>query len=165
MTLRVSELLGDIGESRFDSLRRDYVDIPWFDARKPTQRVCSQPGTEIELALAGGTFISDGAVLWTDQLTALVARRALEQCCRITFSLAAETQLVIREATILGHALGNQHIPVEFDGEDLLFPILTSESILSDSIAKLGLTTINVHFGQERLFAQAPPTEAIGAGL
>jgi urease accessory protein len=165
VTLRVSELLGDIGESPFDSLRCDYVDIPWFDARKPTQRVCSQSGTEIELALAGGTFISDGSVLWTDQLTALVARRALEQCCRITFSLAAETQLVIREATILGHALGNQHIPVEFDGEDLLFPILTSESILSDSIAKLGLTTINVHFGLERLFAQAPPAKAIGAGL
>jgi urease accessory protein len=164
VTLRVSELLGTSGDSAFSSLRHDYVDFPWFDARKSRQRVRSQAGTELELCLEGGTFISDGAVLWADGTTALVARRVPEQCCRITFSRSAEPQLAVRDATILGHALGNQHIPVEFDGNDLLVPVLTSESVLTDTIARLGLTTIEVHFGQERLFAQSPPTKAIAAG-
>lgn len=159
MSARVEEVLGQINEPRFEGLRRDYVDMPWFDARKPRQRVRSQSGTELELCLAGGTFISDGAVLWADKDSAVVARREPAQACRITFLPTADSELAIREATVLGHALGNQHIPIEFDGADLLAPILTSESVLGDTIAKLGLTTVEAHFGEERLFAQAPATK------
>ncbi len=163
MTARVTELLGTIDERRFRELRRDYVDVAWFDARKSRQRVVSEGRIELELCLPAGAFISDGAVLWAGQDSVLVARREPARACRISFSASADPLTALREAAILGHALGNQHVPIEFDGEELLAPVLTSDAVMTETIERLGLATVEVHFGEERLFAHEPATKFAAA--
>jgi urease accessory protein len=52
----------------------------------------------------------------------------------------------VRAAALVGHAFGNQHVPVDVQGTVLRMPVTTSEEIARATVAALGLDGVAVSF-------------------
>ena len=161
--LHIEQLDGYIADEQFDSLRCDYIDVPWFDAGKRRQLLRSELGEELEINLKVGSFLRAGAVLAADRQRAIVVRRALARAVRVSFAADADDCLLLREVAVLAHSFGNQHTPIQFYGGDLVAPILTSDAVVAESINNLNLTAVELAFLDFRLFEHAPPGNRIAS--
>ena len=123
------------------SLERDVVKLDWEARQKCRQRLRTEAGRELGLALPTGTVISPGDILYRDAEVEIVVEGLPEKV------------LVLRPDKIENHGLvcyqiGNLHRPIEFDDGAILVPY---EPVLENQLSRLGL-----HFTiEERVFTHA----------
>lgn len=134
----VETILGDVTDPALAGRRVCPVDIGWGDARKHRQVVRAADGREIEIRLARGAFLYDGAVLWDDGEEIGVVRRPAEDAIVLDFADNAGVDGV-RGALLLGYWLGNQHAPLEVSDKQLRTPLFTGTQTALQTLHRLGL--------------------------
>lgn len=146
---------------RFDPARDasdavDFLEIPWADATKRRLRRPTKGGLDFAISLEHSEYLFHGAVLLNDDEHVVVVSRPEEAALIIDLSQNGTTQEVLKRAALIGHAFGNQHIPIEVDNFSILAPVLTSESVMDKTIRDLGLGDLPFRFGTVRLGVSRP---------
>ncbi len=154
--LLVREILGDVGEERFSGRRIDRVRIGSVAASKRRQRLTTDAGLDVAVDLERNSYLREGAVLADDGKVVVVVERAPGP--PLVIRLAAGPDLIAR-AVRLGHAFGNQHVPVEVVDDEIRVPITTSPEIAAQTVRALGLGDVELRiadmpFGRERPLAR-----------
>jgi urease accessory protein len=127
----VTELLGSADEPRFAARRTDRLFVAWNDASKRRLRAMTEDGVDVAIDLPRGSYLRSRAVLSDDGRTIVVVARTPERV------------LVVRltdpeQGALIGHAFGNQHVPIEVRGDELHVPITTSEKLALETVRRLG---------------------------
>ena len=154
--LLVNEL-SDRSEDELDPSRLvERVAVAANDAAKRRQRLTTDAGTEIAIDLPRGTFLRHNAVLVDDGQRAIVVERTPEEVLRLRIANALPAGDRVAAALRLGHAFGNQHVPVEIADGEVRVPITTSREVAERTVRALGLTGIEIDFAEVRLAADRP---------
>ncbi|MDX6567049.1 MAG: urease accessory protein, partial [Gaiellales bacterium] len=69
----------------------------------------------------------------------------------------------VERAALLGHAFGNQHVPVDVEGGDLRVPLTTSEAVARFTVEALGMSGLRVTV-EDVALARRTPLHAKGHG-
>ena len=142
--LLADAILGDEGEARFAGRRVEHLDVAWDEAPKRRLRRHTDAGTDVAVDVPRGSYLADGAVLHADDDRIVAVRRPSEPALVVAFHLTAPAERLAADALALGHAFGNQHVPVEWAGDRALVPLTTSEAVARATVEALGLTTARV---------------------
>jgi urease accessory protein len=86
----------------------------------------------------------------------IVAERRAEPTLVIRFDPHAPRQRLAEQALRLGHAFGNQHVPVEVDGAEARVPLTTSERVARATVDALGLDSVCVEVASVALGRDVP---------
>jgi urease accessory protein len=156
--LVVSELLGDAAEPRFAGRRRDPIPVTHADAAKRRLRVVSEGGVDVAIDLPRGSYLSDGAVLHDDGARILVVERAPEEALVVRFLGSLSREELTEAAVRIGHAFGNQHVPVDVAGGAILVPVTTSAELAEETVHGLGLRGVEVGVARVKLGRRGPLT-------
>jgi urease accessory protein len=152
----VREILGSAGDPRFAGRRVERLLLDWAEASKGRLRRTAEDGTDIAVDLPRGTYLAEGAVLADDGERIVVVRRRPERALVVHLDAGSSPSALVRAAVLLGHALGNQHVPVEVDGLDLRVPLTTSEEIARATVDRLALDGLRVEIEDVALGAHGP---------
>lgn len=148
--------LGHLGEERFAGRPVDELLLDSAEAVKRRLRRTSAAGRDVALDLERGSFLRAGTVLAELDGEIVVALRRPERALVVRFSDALGSERLWQQALALGHALGNQHVPVEVAGAELRIPVTTSESVLAEAVRRLGLDGLAMSFEDVRLAEERP---------
>ena len=151
--LLVQEILGDASEPRFAGRRVERLPVDSASAAKRRLRLETDAGSDIAVDLERGAYLRDGAVLFDDGERIVVVDRTPESA--LVVRLAPGPDLVA-QAVRLGHAFGNQHVPVEVEGNEIRVPVTTSREIAEQTVRALGLDTIELRFADLPLGRERP---------
>jgi urease accessory protein len=154
--LVVASLLGDADEPRFDGRRRESVPVPEADAAKRRLRLSSETGADVAIDLPRGTYLHDGAVLHDDGERILVVERPLEEALVIRFAPSLGHDALVEAAARIGHAFGNQHVPIEVVDGAVLVPITTSAELASETVRALHLEGLEAEHARVKLGRRRP---------
>lgn len=154
--ITVLEIFGDATEARFAGRRIDRLPVAWSDAAKSRLRLRTEAGEDVGITLQRGSYLHHGGVLADDGDRIIVVERVREEVLIARFSRDLPVEAIIAAAVRLGHAFGNQHVPVEVDGNEVRIPITTSRQIVADTVNALNLTGLSIEFGQARLGSERP---------
>jgi urease accessory protein len=157
----VRRIRGHVDEPPFAGRPIDGLPLDSSDAAKRRLRVRTRGGVDVALDLERGTYLFAGAVLDDDGQRLIVVERRPEEALIVAFSTALDRVALIDRAVRIGHALGNQHVPVELEGAELHAPITSSREVVLESISRLGLDGIEIRFGDVRL-GRDRPLERLG---
>jgi urease accessory protein len=142
--LQVGEILGHAGESRFRGRRVERLSVDWVEASKRRLRRRTDGGTDVAIDVARGTYLADGAVLADDGERIVVVERRREPALVVRLDPALPPGELARAAVLVGHAFGNQHVPLDVEGREIRVPLTTSESVARATVEALGLTGVEV---------------------
>lgn len=154
--LRVATILGRASERRFAGRRREHVVIAYDEASKARLRRVTEAGTDVAISLARGTYLAEGSVLHDDGERILVVARRPAPALVVRFATDLHADELIRQAALLGHAFGNQHVPIEVAGREVRIPLTTSEQVAAATVAALGLEGVEVDFAALPLGREGP---------
>lgn len=118
--------------------KRDLVRLDWEARQKCRQRLRTEAGREIGLALPTGTRLSPGDVLYRDADVEIVVEGEPER----VFVLHLEKREVFGLAC---YQIGNLHRPIGFDNGAILVPY---EPVLEKQLIRLGFA----YTVEERVF-------------
>lgn len=154
--LLIRGILGDASEPRFAGRRVERLLVDSHDASKRRHRGTTDTGTDVAVDLERGSYLRHGAVLADDGSTIVVVERRPEEAMivRISPELAPEERLA--QAVLLGHAFGNQHVPLEVEGGEIRVPITTSRELAAETVRRLGLPGAEMTFDLVRLGCEGP---------
>lgn len=150
--LVVHEIIGQLGEDRFARRRIERVLVGRADAGKARLRVRTEAGTDVGIVLRRKEYLADGAVLADDGERIIVVERAPEEVAVVRLHGTADPGL-LADAVRLGHAFGNQHVPIEVAGEEVVLPVTTSRDVVAETLERLGLAHASLSF-ESRPFAR-----------
>jgi urease accessory protein len=156
-------ILGDHDDPAFAARERDELRVTWAEAGRRRLRRATASGRDAAVDLPRGAFLADGAVLHDDGARIIVVARTPEPALVIRISDALEPDERVRRAALLGHAFGNQHVPVDVDGSDLRVPLTTSETVARLTVDALRLDGLSVTV-EEVALARRAPLHATGHG-
>ena len=159
--LLLAAILGDRDEQRFAGREIDELSVTWAEAGRRRLRRATASGRDTAVDLPRGAFLFDGAVLHDDGTRIVVVARTPEPALVIRMSESLDPDERVRRAALLGHAFGNQHVPVEVEGADLRVPLTTSEAIARLTVEALGLSGLTVCV-EEVALARRTPVHATG---
>ena len=125
-------------QKRLSPPERDLVKLDWEARQKCRQRLKTEAGREIGLALPTGTRLSPGDVLYRDAEVEIVVEGKPEKVC----VLRLEKRKVFGLAC---YQIGNLHRPIGFDDGAILVPY---EPVLEKQLTRLGFT----YTVEERVF-------------
>ena len=108
----------------------DVLRLPRADLARRRLRTTTEAGHEIAIALPRDQQLFDGALLALTDAAALIVRVETERWLRVA---PRDTGAALR----LGHACGNLHWRVRFDGPHLLIAVETGEQVYLDRLALL----------------------------
>jgi urease accessory protein len=151
--LLVREILGDASEPRFAGRRIERLPVDSATAAKRRLRLTTDAGRDLAVDLERGAYLRDGAVLWDDGERIVVVERTPEAA--LVVRLAPGPDLVAR-AVRLGHTFGNQHVPVEVEGDEIRVPITTSRELAEQTVLALGIGALEVSFADVPLGRERP---------
>lgn len=156
--LLVREIVGSLDDAPFSGRRVERLAVDWSQASKRRLRAETDGGTDvaIDLPRGAGSYLADGAVLHDDGERVVAVSRTLEPALVVRFDASLPRGVVIGAAARLGHALGNQHVPLEIDGGTIRAPLTSSEAVARRTVADLGLEGVSVAVEPAALGAQAP---------
>lgn len=154
--LLVRRILGHIDEPRSAGRPADSLPLDSTDATKRRLRVTTREGVDVALDLERGAYLFAGAVLDDDGERLIVVERPPEEALVVWFSPALDRASLVERAARIGHALGNQHVPVELEDGKLRAPITTSREFVEESIARFGLDGIEHRFADVPLGRDRP---------
>jgi len=150
------EILGDQADEVYEGRRVDAVAVTAADASKRRLRVVSKMGVDVAIDLPRGAFLRDGAVLADDGERLIAVSRTPEEvmCVKIGRHLDADSR--VAAALRVGHAFGNQHVPVEVVGEELFVPLTTSRDVATRTLERLQLEGVEARFELRALACERP---------
>lgn len=144
------KIIGKVEDRVFAGRDVEWIDVPSFEAAKRILRRKTESGLEIAIELPRGSYLSDGAVI-ADTGDAIIAiRRQPEEALVIRFDSTADLELVVEDASRIGHTFGNQHIPIEVHGLEIRVPVTTSQSVIEHTLGHIGLRAAKTSFEQVR---------------
>ena len=144
--LLVEEILGRGGDPRYAGRSVDRLLVTSSAAAKRRLRARTEAGTDIALDLPRGSYLEHGAVLFDDGERIIVAVRKPEEALVIRLSSTLDRAEVVRQAASIGHAFGNQHVPLEVVEGEIRVPITTSRDIAAATVERLALEGAEVSF-------------------
>jgi urease accessory protein len=154
--LLAREILGREDQPLFAGRRVEALEVAWDEATKRRLRRETDAGTDVAVDLPRGSYLSDGAVLLDDGERIVVARRRPEAALVVRFDRTAPPARLVEEALRLGHAFGNQHVPLDVDDGGVRIPLTTSEAVARATVQALGLTAVRVEVAAVALGHQRP---------
>jgi urease accessory protein len=161
--LLVRTILGSSDEARFVGRRIERLSLTSVDASKRRFRSRTESGTDVAVDLARGSYLEDGAVLFDDGERIVVVEREPEDALIIRLSRALEYAELVRQAASIGHAFGNQHVPLELVDGEIHVPITTSREVAAATARGLHLEGADISFGPVP-FGRKRPLNAIAHG-
>ena len=156
MTVFVTQLRGDAGQAEFAGRRRVDVPVAWDEASRRRLRRTAADGTDVAIDLGPDSYLADGAVLDDDGERLLVVTRSPEPTLLIRFDLSLPGAQLVQQATAIGHAFGNQHVPVDVAEGEVRVPLTTSERVARATVEALGLDGVTMAVSAVALGATAP---------
>jgi urease accessory protein len=162
VTVYATTVLGGVGDPRFGGRRVVAVPVAWDEASRRRLRRTAADGTDVAIELAGGGYLADGAVLDDDGERVIAVVRPPERALVIALDLGAAPTTLVEQALLIGHAFGNQHVPVELAGSEVRVPLTTSETVARRTVDALGLDGIVVAVRDVTLGLRRPLTIAHG---
>jgi urease accessory protein len=154
--LRATKILGHSSDERFAARRVERLVVDAAEASRHRLRRETDKGTDVAIDLPRGTFILDGAGIADDQSTIIVAERKPEEALVVRLSEALHPQQRLEQAIRLGHAFGNQHVPIEVENEEVRIPVTTSRSVVQATVEALGLEGAEFSFARVQLGRDRP---------
>ncbi|WP_046866696.1 urease accessory protein UreE [Microvirga massiliensis] len=151
-----TEILGQAEESRFADRKVEVVSLDAHDATKRKLRRTTDTGTDIGIDVAPGTYLSHGAVLADDGTRIIVVERRPERVMIARLKQELGPVMLVHLAARIGHAFGNQHVPIEVDGYEIRVPLTTSEEVAKRTVGDLHLHDIEIAFAEVRLALHHP---------
>jgi urease accessory protein len=149
--LVATEIVGDVEDPRYEGRRVELLVVSAGDASRPRLRLSTDAGTDVAIRLERGAFLRDGAVVHDDGERIVVVERARERVLVIEFDPSLERAELVRRAALVAHAFGNQHVPIELDGDRICFPVTTSEDVAAATVERLSLSGVRIGFDDRRL--------------
>ena len=107
---------------------RDIVCLDWEARQKCRQRLKTEAGRELGLALPTGTVLSPGDILYRDADVEIVVEGMPEKVTVLRFETREEYGLAC-------YQIGNLHRPIGFDKDAILVPY---EPVLENQFCRLG---------------------------
>jgi urease accessory protein len=95
-------------------------------------------------------------VLADDGERIVVAVREPEDALVIRLFASLEHEELVRQAALVGHAFGNQHVPVEVVQGEIRVPITTSREIAARTVERLELEGAELSFALVQLGRSRP---------
>jgi urease accessory protein len=112
----ITEKLGNTGNGALIEGDMDVVSIEWFETNKRILHKQTKKGRSITLKfLKENPSLADGDILWKDQDTTIVVEIKDCKCIVVTPN-------TILTAASLCYEIGNRHMPVYYEGNDLMIP-------------------------------------------
>ena len=139
--LRVAAILGHRDDARFAGRTVDELPVTWAEAARHRLRRSTASGRDVAIDLPRGAFLEDGAVLDDVDGTIVVVVRAPEPALVIDLAGVHDP---IRSAALIGHAFGNQHVPVDVEGSTIRVPLTTSEQVARATLEGLQIHHLRV---------------------
>ena len=149
-------IVGSVDSVEGATVTLDFIDVPWADAAKRLLRRRTNGGHDFALSMQHSQYLFHGAVLVNNEDHTVVVRRPKELALIVDLSQTGSLSDVVRQAALIGHAFGNQHVPVEVDGRCILVPMLSSESLMMKTVRDLELGGLALRFDHVRLGASRP---------
>ncbi|MEZ5100232.1 MAG: urease accessory protein UreE [Thermoleophilia bacterium] len=137
--VHVTSILGDLADAHFAGRVVDRVSVASADAAKRRLRLASAGGVDLAVDLPRGSYLRDGAVLHDDGARVVAVERRAEEAVVVRLAPDLAPGELLRQAVALGHAFGNQHVPVEVEGDELRVPVTTSAAIVGETLERLHL--------------------------
>jgi urease accessory protein len=159
--LRLESILGRRDDPRFAGREVDELPVRWAEAGRRRLRRSTASGRDAAIDLPRGAFLADGAVLGDDGTRIVVVRRTPEPALVIGISESLAADERIERAALLGHAFGNQHVPVDVEGAELRVPLTTSEAVARFTVEALGLDGLTLRV-EDVALARHTPLHATG---
>jgi urease accessory protein len=154
--LTVDRIIGDRDAPQFRGRRVEFLGVDSADAAKRILRRTTDAGTDVAIALPRGSYLADGAVLADDGERIVVVKRRPEPALLVSFSPELDRTGLLAAAVRIGHAFGNQHVPVEVDGDEIRVPITTSGELARETIAGLELHGVRTELAEVPLARRSP---------
>jgi urease accessory protein len=160
--LIVREILGQADEPRFAGRAVERLRVDSTRALKRRFRAVTDVGTDVAIDLERGSYLRDGAVLADAGGSIIVVERAPEDALVIRLAPELSPDERIARAVAVGHAFGNQHVPLEAVGAEIRVRITTSPEVALATIAALGLSGVEAHVERVPLGRDRPLAGAHG---
>lgn len=144
-------IIGDAGEDRYAGRATETIQLSAQEATKRRLRCTTDAGTDVGIDVAPGTFLSHGAVLHDDGVRIIVVARRPERVMTLSLPPTLAATALVQLAARIGHAFGNQHVPIEIEGLMIRVPVTTSDSVAARTVHNLLLEDVGIDFGEERL--------------
>jgi urease accessory protein len=154
--VRVRQLLGSVHDRPFCDRRVVSVSVAWDEASRRRLRRAAADGTDVAIELDHGGYLADGVVLDDDGQRVLVVVRSPEPALIVRLDLTLTPTELTAQAVALGHAFGNQHVPVDVEGGAVRIPLTTSEEVARATVDGLGLRGARVSTSDVALGRAAP---------
>lgn len=122
-------IVGHVDEPRFSGRTLDRLPVTSRDAERRRLHSATESGREVRIDFAEPLFLSHGAVIWDDGTVAITIDRVPEQALVIRLAAGRRVEEIAAEAVRVGHALGNQHLPIEVEALEIRVPITTSPGL------------------------------------
>ena len=155
-TVTASSVLGRRDDPEFAGRVPDTVTVAWDEASKPRLRRTSALGRDVLVDVGRGHYLADGDVLADDGATVIVVERPSERALVVRLDPTCPVAQLVHDALRLGHAFGNQHVPLEPDGTTVIVPLTTSEDVARRTVESLDLGTAAVAVEDVRIGCRAP---------
>ena len=149
-------ILGHRDEARFAARTLEALPVSSRDAERRRLHGVTSAGTEVRIDLVAGEFLRHGAVLADDGSRAIVVERVPEDVVVVRLDERAPAGDLAAAAFAIGHALGNQHVPMEIQGTQVHVPITTSPQLALDTIRGIAPASASVGVETVRLAADRP---------
>lgn len=156
MTVHVRALVGSCGEECFAGRLAERVEVATADASKRRLRLRSEGGTDVAVDVPRGTYLHHGAVLDDDGTRIIVVDRKPEDALVVRFAPELSVKERVAAALRLGHAFGNQHVPIEVAEDELRAPITSSAELAEQTVRSLGLAGVEASIERVRLGCDQP---------
>jgi urease accessory protein len=155
-TVHATALLGDADHPRFGGRPTVGVPVAWDEASRRRLRRTATDGTDVVIDLPHAAYLADGVVLHDDGERLLVVVRTPEPALVVHFDARLSPQRLVAQALALGHAFGNQHVPIDVVDGEARIPLTTSESIARATVAALDLDGVSVEVTEVALGRRRP---------
>lgn len=139
MTLLVREILGHGDDPRFVGRRRELLGVRSAEAHRRRLRRATGEGTSVAIDLPRGSFLRQSAVLYDDGERIIVVERSPEPALVVRLEASLPCQLLLEQASRIGHWAGNQHLLLESAGYTIRVRIATTPELMLQSAKALDL--------------------------
>jgi urease accessory protein len=156
MTVHVTALLGEVCQPQYGDRRVVAVPVAWDEASRRRLRRVAADGTDVAIELDHTCYLADGVVLHDDGERLLVVERTREAALVVRLDRSMPPNVLIAQALALGHAFGNQHVPIDVGEAEALLPLTTSEQIARRTVAALALEGATIEIVDVPLGSKRP---------
>ena len=115
-TMLIKEKLGNLQTLSLNKRKIDLLPIEWYEATKRILHKQTKSGQTVTIKfLQGNPDLKEGEILWMDE-TYIIAVEIIPCACIVM------TPGSMRNASSLCYEIGNKHLPLFYEGDELIVP-------------------------------------------